>query len=119
VEAYELDYAEVARLGRKFDCIWSMNSLLHLEKSELPHVLGQLDAVLNENGLFHFGVYGGEDRAGVVKADDYPVPRYFSFFSDENLKAAVSPYFDMERFEIVMLDEDLHFQSLILRKKRS
>jgi Cyclopropane fatty acid synthase and related methyltransferases len=80
IEAYELDYSDVRTLGRMFDCIWSMNSLLHLEKDELPPVLKELDSVLNPDGLFYMGVYGGADREAYRRDKEIPIPRFFLSF---------------------------------------
>jgi len=33
VVAYELNMYDLSTLNRKFDCVWSMNSLLHIPKS--------------------------------------------------------------------------------------
>lgn len=33
-----------------------MNSLLHVPKPDLSHVLNEIDSVLNENGLFYMVV---------------------------------------------------------------
>lgn len=117
IEAYELDYANVSSLGRKFDCIWSMNSLLHLEKKELPGVLKVLDSVLNGDGLFYIGVYGGEDKVEYISTEGYTIPRHFAFYSDESLKKILSAYFEIVSFKVIELDRPYHFQSVILRKK--
>ena len=118
IDAYELDYTYISSLERNFDCIWSMNSLLHLEKAELPAVLSALNSVLVENGLLYIGVYGGEDKEEYKHDSTYPVARYFSFFSDNRLKDLVKKYYDIVSFKTIDLNQPFHFQSIILRKKK-
>jgi cyclopropane fatty-acyl-phospholipid synthase-like methyltransferase len=119
LEAYELDFTYITSLNKTFDCVWSMNSLLHLEKSELPIVLEKIDTVLNPDGLFYMGVYGGEDKEEYKYREGFPTPRYFSFFSDEKLKNILIRQFDIVRFDIIEIEQTYHFQSVVLRKKRN
>ena len=39
IDAYELDFYDLSALNKKFDCVYSMNCLLHVPKSDLPQVL--------------------------------------------------------------------------------
>jgi len=117
VDARVLDFARVAELGRTFDCVWAMNSLLHVPRERLPGVLGALDAVLNKDGLFFIGVWGGEDRAFFSETEGYPAARFFSFLSEEALRETVSAAFDILSFERREFpDHDAH-QAVLLRKR--
>src|SRR5215211_1515286 len=71
----DLDFADDS-----FDAVYSLNSLLHLPKAELPIVLHNIERVLKPNGLFFLGVYGGYDFEGVWRKDTYDPQRYFSFY---------------------------------------
>jgi hypothetical protein len=64
------------------------------------------------------GVYGGRDFEGVWPEDAYDPPRYFTFHTDEALRAAVSPFFDIVRFDTFAVNRDGtdHFQALHLRR---
>jgi cyclopropane fatty-acyl-phospholipid synthase-like methyltransferase len=62
IKAYELDFFEIAQLNKKFDAVWAMNCLLHVEKANLGIVLQGINNVLEPSGLFFMGVYGGEDK---------------------------------------------------------
>jgi SAM-dependent methyltransferase len=100
-----------------FDAVYSLNSLLHLPKTELPIVLQNIRRVLKPNGLFFLGVYGGFDFEGVWEKDSYDPKRFFSFYSDEILKQIVIQSFTLLSFkQIVSGAGDLHFQSLTLRR---
>ncbi len=112
-----MDFSNVSALNKKFDAIWAMNSLLHIEKSKLGFVLEEINKVLHPAGLFYMGVYGGEDWEGLKKETEYPTPRFFSFFSDEKIKEVVSVYFDIVQFETLDFDGQYCHQSIVMRKK--
>jgi SAM-dependent methyltransferase len=100
-----------------FDAVYALNSLLHLPKAELPIVLQDIRRVLRPNGLFFLGVYGGYDFEGIWELDSYDPKRFFSFHSDERLKQVVTEQFTLLSFkQIVPGDNNIHFQSLTLRK---
>ena len=119
IEAYELDFYHLSSLGKKFDCIWAMNTLLHVPKADLPAVLTEIKSVLAEDGLFYMGVYGGVDsESEYVRAEVSDAPRFFSYHSEENLKFTLEKYFciiSFEQFEISRGTETHIFQSVILK----
>lgn len=45
VEAFELDFYNLSSLDRKFDCVYAINSLLHVPKADLRHVLQEINFV--------------------------------------------------------------------------
>lgn len=112
MDMIDLDFPD-----HSFDAVYSLNSLLHLPKKELPTVLQNIKSVLKANGLFFLGVYGGYDFEGIWETDSYTPKRFFSFHSDEGLKQVVEENFTLLSFnQINSGDGDLHFQSLTLRK---
>jgi cyclopropane fatty-acyl-phospholipid synthase-like methyltransferase len=117
IEAYRSSFFSLSWLNRKYDAIWAMNCLLHVEKASLGRVLFEIDSVLNDSGLFYMGVYGGDDSEGIWEEDKYVPKRFFSSFSDEGIKRKVAEYFDIVQFERIETSGKNHFQSLILRKK--
>jgi len=129
IEAYEMDFYDLSRLGKSFDCIWSMNSLLHVPKTDLPQILQGIDSILGCGGLFYMGVYGGVDSEDYYVNDRSAVPRFFSHYTDEKLKELLSHYFEIISFKRYDLTSGaknffkqhkraaIDFQSAILRKK--
>ncbi|MCM1991517.1 class I SAM-dependent methyltransferase [Oceanirhabdus seepicola] len=117
IQSHQLDFYNLYQIGKKFDAVWSMNSLLHVEKANLNIVLEEIRNVLNPLGLFFMGVYGGEDSEGIWEDDIYNPHRFFSFYTDENIKKVVSSYFEVISFERIETGGKYHFQSMILRKK--
>jgi SAM-dependent methyltransferase len=121
IEAYELDFYNLSKLSKRFDCIWAMNTLLHVPKADLPKVLNEINSVLNENGLFYMGVWGGEDfEKEYVKAEVSSTPRFFSYHSEIELKTTLDKHFQMisfEQFDVEKEDKTKDtFQSIIMRK---
>lgn len=117
VKAKQLDFYNLKEIGEKFDAVWSMNSLLHVEKKNLNLVLENIKRVLKPSGLFYMGVYGGEDSEGIWENDIYTPHRFFSFFTDESIIKVVSEHFEIISFEAIDVDGKFHFQSIIMRNK--
>ena len=120
INAFELDFYNICELNKKFDCVWAMNTLLHVPKSDLPGVLQNIDAVLNADGLFYVGVYGGEDTEHTWvndQQDQSNAPRFFSLYSEAKLKEALQEVFEIISFRQLDSGRGIDFQSVIMRKK--
>jgi len=123
IEAYETDFYQLSSLGRKFDSVWALNTLLHVPKPDLPHVLKEINQVLKINGLFYMGLYGGDDtEKEIVKAEISDVPRYFVFHSGKFLEAQLKDFFNIINFETVKINrendnEEFIFHSITMEKK--
>jgi SAM-dependent methyltransferase len=121
LRAEVMDIAALTFPADSFDAVYSFNSLLHLPKAELPAVLRGVERVLSPDGLLYVGLYGGYDHEGVWADDTYEPQRFFAFYSNEALQAAVSQVFDVVSFRPLEPPEtrenDLHFQSLVLRQR--
>ena len=117
--AYVMDMSNMFFPDNSFDAVYSLNSLLHLPKVELPGILKDIHFLLKPGGLFYLGVYGGNDFEGFRENDWADPPRFFSFFTDDDLCEVVGEVFDILEFRRVIYQEDAghHFQSLFLRKK--
>lgn len=117
IKACQLDFYNLHEIGKKFDAVWSMNSLLHVEKANLNLVLEEIKNVLNPMGLFFMGVYGGEDSEGIWQGDTYTPHRFFSFYTDESIKKVISNYFQIINFEKIETGGKYHFQSITMKNK--
>lgn len=119
IDAYELDYYDLSSLNRKFDSVYAINTLLHVPKNDLHQVLREIDSVLESDGLFYMGLYGGDDvEKEWVKGDISDVPRFFAFYSAEYLKSVLSEIFSIESFRTFPVNDGRDiFHSVILRKK--
>jgi ubiquinone/menaquinone biosynthesis C-methylase UbiE len=113
MDARKLEFPEAS-----FDAIYCMNSLLHINKSELPDVLLQMDRLLKPGGLVYIGVYGGVDQEGIWEDDFYTPKRFFSFYTDEKIQQVIGQVFDIISFEQILPEPEAKriFQSMILKK---
>jgi len=117
LRAFEMGFNDIDTLNDKFDAVWALNCLLHVEKKNLPDVLNKINSILKPNGVFFMGVYGGEDSEGTWEEDFYNPPRFFSFYTDDHIQQVVSKHFEIICFEGIDLGGGDHFQALTLRKK--
>ena len=121
IDAHELDFYNLSSLNKKFDCVYAINTLLHVPKADLPHVLHEIDSVLESNGLFYMGVYAGDDvETESVQSEVSDVPRLFMFYSEAYLKGILINYFQILDFESLEIDTHGNvdvFHSVTMRKK--
>jgi SAM-dependent methyltransferase len=126
IEAYELDFYNLSFLNKKFDCIYAINTLLHVPKNDLCHVLNEINLVLETGGLFYMGLYGGQDTENeFVKIEVSDAPRFFAFHSDTYLKIILENYFEILDFETLDIGSGTGvntavdiFYSITMRKKQ-
>jgi len=118
LQAYVRDFYKLGFPPESFDAVWAINCLLHVPSLDLPGVLAGIREALAPGGLFFYGVYGGMDQEGIWETDRQRPRRWFTFYSDRALKAAVRPYFELISFETIDLPHEFrgHFQSLVLKK---
>lgn len=119
LNALVMDSSDLRFAEESFEAVYTMNSLLHLSKAEIPGVLRRIEKLLKPGGVVFLGVYGGYDYEGVWEKDDYQPQRFFSFFADDDLVREVEQVFDILDFHCVAQapDDPMHFQSLTLKKR--
>ncbi len=118
LNAYVKDFLSLDFPDASFDALYAMNCLLHVPTQNLVDVLGRLQKLLQPDGLFYLGIYGGEDWEGIAPEDWHEPKRFFSFRTDEYMKSIAQQFFELVYFKHVDLAEDKqHFQSFILRRK--
>ena len=119
IVACVMDMVELGFEENSFDAVYALNSFLHLPKSEFPLALENVRSVLQTDGLFYLGLYGGFDFEGVWEADFYTPKRFFSFYTDEDLKRTLNRVFEIVYFRNIEFGKDQRpFQSVILRKRQ-
>ena len=120
LEAYEMDFKNLAFPDENFDAIYALSCLLHVPKKDLPEILNTLRKLLKPTGLFFMSVYGGPATEGIWEDDYHQPKRFFSTYSDDQLLAVVTRIFELDDFKTIPppaeSDSDLHAQRLILRK---
>ena len=120
LEAYEMDFKNLAFPNENFDAIYALNCLLHVPKKDLPEILDSLNKLLKPTGLFFMSVYGGPDSEGVWEKDYHQPKHFFSTYADDKLLSGVTRVFELVDFKTITpsagSDPDLHAQRFILRK---
>jgi SAM-dependent methyltransferase len=118
LRAYVRDFLSLDLLPASFDAVYALNCLLHVPNRDLPTVLGAIQGMLTPGGLFFLGAYAGNDFEGIWEGDTYEPKRFFSLRTDDTLRRAVEPYFDVVSFERVTVDHTrgAHFQALVLQR---
>ncbi len=118
LEAHVRDLYELGFPVESFDAVWALNCLLHVPRADLPQALAGIRAVLKPGGLLYYGVYGGVTEEGVWEGDHLEPKRWFTRYGDEDLKAAVAPFFEIVSFKAIHPDDGDpgHFQSMVLTK---
>jgi SAM-dependent methyltransferase len=116
LQAYTMDFLNLDFPLGSFEAVFAMNCLLHVPRSDLPQVLAAVSDLLQPNGLFYWGQYGGIDGEGVYDEDHYTPKRFFSFLTDEQVKGYASQYFELLSFNSIDLEDDeMHYQGMVLR----
>ncbi len=122
LNAKVVDLYHLESLKKTFDCIYSMNVLLHVPRKDLSRVLDLISDTLNTKGLFFYGVYANGKNVKKIITDKKKMglPRFFSFLSDKTLLEYTKEMFEVVKFKRINIEantEGFYFQSLTLRKK--
>ena len=77
----EVEIADIAQLdvAGAYDGIWASFSLLHLDRSAMPIMLGRLARALRPGGMLYLGMKEGQGD----ERDD--LGRYYSYFGEQEL----------------------------------
>jgi SAM-dependent methyltransferase len=116
--AYDMDFLNLKFPVGSFEAVYAMNCLLHVSRRDLPRVLEAIRGLLQSDGLFYWGQYGGTEREGTWPEDHYQPKRFFSFLTDDQIREIATRLFELVSFQQVQLEGDagFHFQSLVLRR---
>jgi hypothetical protein len=79
--------------------------------------MARIGALMKPNGLFYCGVYGGRDFEGTWEEDYQEPKRFFAYYTDEGIRAAVEEHVRLVSFRRIEPGRPgkLHFQSMLLR----
>lgn len=100
----------------RFHGIWANACLLHLRKSEVPDALARLDRHLVEGGVIGCAVKEGEGER-MEAHERFPGPRrFFSYYSDAELRALFPPRYDLLRHERTVSSDRTVFLKYLFRK---
>jgi len=82
--------------GKVFDGIWMHTSLVHVPRKTIPKVVVQLRDHLVPSGILGVTVWEGTgEGARAQDADKYGDQRWYTYFSDEDIRHLFSDHFDV------------------------
>ncbi len=118
ITAFVMDVVDLSFEKNSFDVVYVLNGFLHITKTEFPTALENVHAVLRPAGLFYLGMYGGYEFEGIWEDDTYTPKRYFSLYTDVDLKETLNKVFEIVYFRKIEFSQDKNpFQSVILKKR--
>lgn len=85
------DIFDIDKFGQKFDAVFAQAVILHVPKKQVRDVLEKMKSILNDGGLIYIAVKKMRDgglEEEVYKENDYgyEYERFFSFFSEQELR---------------------------------
>ncbi len=83
------DLLDLTFSEESFHGIWACAVLLHLEKADLPKVLGDFFRILKPGGSLFIGVKEGEGERSVIDSLSDGKSRYFSFYREDEIASIV------------------------------
>ena len=118
LEAYVMDFLNLDFAEGQFDALFAQNCLLHVPKAEFPRVLQAIRRVVRPGGLLFIGSYGGRDFEGVWEEDVYEPKRFYSFYTDEEMRSILERFFEILCFDVIPTqgEHNADFQAITLRK---
>lgn len=102
-----------------FDGIWAYASLLHVTKIKLPDMVASIVGLLVPQGICVLAVKKGIGEQ-FETSEDYPdCRRYFVYYTDEEVRAAFCPYFDVLEFIEDNVKNKYVFMNYLLQLKKT
>jgi SAM-dependent methyltransferase len=98
-----------------FDAGWTMSTLLHVADADLDAALAEIVRVLRRAAPLAVGLWGGHDFEELHGEPVHGPARFFSFRSDEKVRAALGRHGTVERWETWPGSSELRYQFAVLR----
>jgi SAM-dependent methyltransferase len=121
LNAHVADFTDLDCPDGSFDAIWAMNCLMHTTDDDFTSAIDEMARVLTPGGLVLAGMWGGNGTAEVLADDVIEPPRFFSWRTDDAVRAAFATAFDIEAFDVVDGPPDdpreEHYQLVRMRKR--
>ncbi len=98
-----------------FDGIWAYTSLLHVQKDELPIVMGKLHRSLKVNGVIAIGVKEGKGE-GYEKDTRYQNDheKFYAYFTEEEVRTLLeSADFSIKEIKVRTIDNTYQDRKMI------
>ena len=109
LDAMVMDIEDLDFLNESFDGVWAVASLLHIPKQKLDGVTGAIYRILKPQGKLYVCVYEGQCQRFV---EDESLPRFFNFFTYEELLGYFCDRFEVLKSERVNVNNKVFLQFL-------
>ena len=91
---------------------------LHIPKNALHSALEEAKRVLQSDGIFYLGVYGGRDFEGYLKCTDYNNDdRFFAFYEFNAYQGILEKFYTVLDTRQVQLSEELVLHAFLLKNQ--
>jgi SAM-dependent methyltransferase len=116
LEAHVASVLDLPFADATFDAGWSMSTLLHVADADLDAALDEIVRVLRPGAPLAVGLWGGRDLdEGPHGEGTHGPARFFSFRTDDHVRAALGRHGAIEQWETWQGSSDLHYQYAVLR----
>lgn len=114
----EVGDVEDLRFGdNKFDGVWANAILLHVPKEKAAAVVKEWARVLKPGGMAHISVKEGTDEGFEERKSMPGVKRWFTHFTEEEMRQLVGPYFEIVTVSRTPVEDRFIFLEFLLKKK--
>ncbi len=101
-----------------FDGIWAYASLLHIPKERGKLVIPKLARLLRPNGTIGLALKEGEGEGFETHASYPQTQRWFTYYSDSEVRELFDPYFSLEDSGKTQVKNSYVFLKYIFRLKK-
>jgi len=116
IDACLMDLEELTFADESFDGIWAVTSLLHVPKTNMPHVMQQLHRTLRPEGILYACVKQGEGEGLFADDADPETKRFFAYYQPDEFKQIFEPKFDTLQFANPVLGKTTFLQYFFKKK---
>jgi len=118
-----MDIEHLPFANESFDGIWSVASLLHIPKANLPWVIEKLHAMLREGGILYAGMKQRKENEiseGIVPDENNTeTKRFFAYWTDEELRPLLENHFECLEFNNPKVGRRVFLQYFLRKKPHS
>lgn len=111
-----VDLQEMHFPDRTIDGIWAFSSIIHIRKNSLPAVVRKWNRMLRTNGVIFIAVKEGAKEGFETKAETPDAPRWYSYFTDAEVRDIFSPYFEVVFYAREITETGTVYLNYLMRK---
>lgn len=98
LRAEVMDIENLQLPENSFDGVWSYTSLLHVPRRNMTKVIEGIARILKPKGIFALAVKKGREEGFEIRGHYPGTRRWFTYFTDEEIRTMTSPLFKLLRF---------------------